>query len=510
MINQINDKYMKKSILLSVLIIFSIHVMSQEKGSYISIYGGLGPTGFKYSIAGVNNFATPKTKIQLGGQAGLSYSYYFTKHFGVSAGLGLSHYRTKGFLTGDFDREEYFLLGRYKDNDYAGNVTDYQLRVRTKDWAEYQSCTCFEIPILVNMQKKFGAKEGFGLYLALGLKLQIPFGALYEIIDGESYKQPKLNVTGFYPEKNLEIGYYGDPLIPQHGFGSIHNPSVVLNDGRGDLKMKFNMSLVAEGGVLISLGRRVDLALGAFIDKGILNINKKQGSPDLFTGPNSIDYVADAEDNVGKGITYSSLLNSNYVNKVTTISFGGKVGLRIKLGKLSPRPQDEPQRSDTTVIKYDNAKIDSAVNSLKDAVDALKDEIAKEKSLLPKDSYIKPDGKYTAQEREILLEPIYFDLNKYELKPASIKTLDRKVELLKEYPELNLIIYGNTCDLGSDPLNYKLGANRAEASKKYLVSKGIAADRLDTTTLSRFEPEKPNTSESNRLFNRRADFKIKK
>jgi len=107
---------MKKNILLSLLILLSVQVMSQEKGSHISIWGGVGSAGFKYKMTGVD-FATPKRDILTGGQAGIGYSYFFTKNVGITIGLGASHYRTRATLEGNFLSDKFFMLGEYTDND---------------------------------------------------------------------------------------------------------------------------------------------------------------------------------------------------------------------------------------------------------------------------------------------------------------------------------------------------------------------------------------------------------
>jgi len=121
------------------------------------------------------------------------------------------------------------------------------------------------------------------------------------------------------------------------------------------------------------------------------------------------------------------------------------------------------------------------------------------------DSYI-PDNMPT-KEVDYLFDPIYFDLNKSVLRPESTRNLDKKADIMKKNPQMRLLISGNTCDLGNDNLNYDLGLKRAEAARNYLIRKGIGAERLEITTLSRFEPEMPNNNELNRTHNRRADFK---
>ena len=527
---------MKRNILLSLLILFTFQVMAQEKGSHLTIYGGFGPTGITYKLENVN-FADPtKCEIKLGGQAGLGYSYFFTKNVGLSLGIGVAHYRTQGKLMGEFNKDNYLSLGTYTDNDNPlfDRPVDFDLRVRTQNWAEYQSVRMMEIPLLLNLQKKFGEREGFGLFLNIGAKFQLPLaflGETYSIMDGNNKNDPRLNVSGYYGDinsSNLELGRFDDPDLYQHGFGKIHNPSEVLTNGKGDLDLKFNVSLVGEAGILISLSRRVDLSLGAFIDYGLLDMRKEKEGKKLFIGPEpESNYHPDADKNIGKGITYNSLVNSEYVNKVSSISYGGKVGVRIKLGKLKEKQQPQasfvPCDKDTVYIyKFESVPVDSLLQKVLDALDAMPrndtpviyqtiiygDTTPRKYRFDDDDDFDENFPDYIKQKDiDILFLPIYFDLDKAILRPESIEDLDKKVEILKRYPEIKLIIFGNTCDLGNDPHNFKLGERRAQAAKDYLISKGIDAERLDFSTLSRFQPEKPNTSEPNRQHNRRDDFK---
>ena len=515
---------MKKNILLSLLLLISIQVMAQEKGLYVSLWGGVGPTGFRYNMTGID-FAEPQRKILTGGQAGLGVSYYFTKHVGISLGVGVSHYRTRATLKGyfqDYLPDKQFDLGEYTDNDYNGHITDYHLWIRTQNWTEFHSGKFFEIPLMLNLQKKFGTQEHFGVYLSVGPKFQIPIASRYSIVDGTGVEQNKLMISGYYEEDNLELGGFGGVPLSNHSFANIHNPSEVLTNAKGKLGLKFNLSLTAEAGFLISFSRRVDLALGAFIDGGILNINKKSDPKAMFTGPET-DYVSGAEYNPGKGIEYNSILKSTdyrngndtkYVDKVKSISYGGKVGIRIKLGKLSEREEEQQKiifppcdRDTVYILQTEQIPLDSLLQEILRALkerpqfapentDAYYDDLG---GIIPAD--------IPTDDLEILFNPIYFDLDQAILRQESIRDLDNKVRILKKYPEIKLIIFGNTCDLGTDPHNFGLGQRRAEAARNYMVSRGIAPERLEYSTLSRFQPELPNTNEPNRTHNRRDDFK---
>jgi len=528
---------MKKHVLLLLSIFLSITLLAQEKGSYLSVSAGFGPTGYKYNIQGVNDFATPKNEIKLGGQASIGYSYFFTKHFGISTGIGLSHYRTFGKLLGEFgDFSEHginfngFQLGNFKDNDPVYGHS-YDLRIRTQNLMEYQSGKFIEVPLLLNLQKKFGAKEYFGVFLNLGCKFQIPVSTTYSIMDEDAKKsqQAGLNVYGYYRDGGLYAGRYDHPDLSQHGFGVINNPSKVLTDAKGKLDYKFNISLVGEAGFLISLSRRVDIPIGFYVDYGVMNLKRNNEDKELFTAPGS-DYIIGAENNVGKGIKYNSLTATDYVKKVNTISYGGKIGIRIKLGKLSKREEPEsllaapvaPVRDTVYVFMYDRAYIDSLVSEIFNALKTaprIEDPIAKpvendkyvqkyQYNVDPVEyDYIYDKNDFTEEEIKVLLEPIYFDLNKHILRAESMTILNKKIVVMNKYPDIKLVIFGNTCDIGRDEYNYMLGEKRAEAARKYLVMKGISPERLIIRSLSKFEPQLPNTDEFNRSHNRRDDFR---
>jgi len=106
----------------------------------------------------------------------------------------------------------------------------------------------------------------------------------------------------------------------------------------------------------------------------------------------------------------------------------------------------------------------------------------------------------------ILRERIFFDLAKHDLKPEAIQTLDRKVSILRKYPDVKIVIDGNTCDLGGDRVNVPLGQRRADAARDYLVRSGIDASRITTNTKASSIPLLPNTNEGNRSQNRRDEF----
>ena len=87
--------------------------------------------------------------------------------------------------------------------------------------------------------------------------------------------------------------------------------------------------------------------------------------------------------------------------------------------------------------------------------------------------------------------------------------LDTVVAYLKRNPDVEVTIDGHTDNTGSDKVNHPLSVKRAEATKAYLVSKGIRADRLTTAGFGSTQPVADNKTAEGRQKNRRIEIKIK-
>ncbi|MDR1672578.1 MAG: OmpA family protein, partial [Bacteroidales bacterium] len=86
--------------------------------------------------------------------------------------------------------------------------------------------------------------------------------------------------------------------------------------------------------------------------------------------------------------------------------------------------------------------------------------------------------------------------------------LDAKIVLLKKYLNLSVICEGHTDNSGTPEANRQVGLRRAETVKKYLVSQGIAASRIQAVSKAEMEPIAPNDTKENRAKNRRMEFKV--
>jgi OOP family OmpA-OmpF porin len=105
-----------------------------------------------------------------------------------------------------------------------------------------------------------------------------------------------------------------------------------------------------------------------------------------------------------------------------------------------------------------------------------------------------------------ILSGVNFDLNKAVVRPDAKETLQSDIKILKENPQIRVEVQGHTCDLGDANYNRSLSDKRANAIKDYLVSQGVAADRLTARGYGEDRPRFPNDVEANRAKNRRVEL----
>ena len=114
-------------------------------------------------------------------------------------------------------------------------------------------------------------------------------------------------------------------------------------------------------------------------------------------------------------------------------------------------------------------------------------------------------------EMRIVLENIYFDFNKYNVKEESFISLNKVMKVLKEHPEMKLVIKAHTDNKGRDSYNLNLSNRRAASAVKYLIKNGISKDRLVSKGFGESEPLvdcKTNCSDDDLQANRRVEFVI--
>jgi OmpA-OmpF porin, OOP family len=102
----------------------------------------------------------------------------------------------------------------------------------------------------------------------------------------------------------------------------------------------------------------------------------------------------------------------------------------------------------------------------------------------------------------------FFDTNKSVLKKEAGAKLDDLVSKVKAINLEVIIAVGHTDSDGSDKYNQKLSVRRAEAVKKYLVSKGIEPNRVYTEGKGEKQPVADNKTKEGKAKNRRVEIEV--
>ena len=110
--------------------------------------------------------------------------------------------------------------------------------------------------------------------------------------------------------------------------------------------------------------------------------------------------------------------------------------------------------------------------------------------------------------RDSPLRPLFFELDSSDVSADGQQVLQANAAVLKKYPGMQVTIEGHCDERGTAEYNLALGERRALAAKNYLVSLGIAADKVKTVSYGKEFPFDPGHDDSAWRNNRRAHFVI--
>lgn len=106
-----------------------------------------------------------------------------------------------------------------------------------------------------------------------------------------------------------------------------------------------------------------------------------------------------------------------------------------------------------------------------------------------------------------LLQPVYFDFDRSDIKPAERAKLQAAKAYLDENPGSRLLLEGHCDWRGTAEYNLGLGDRRANAAKRYLQTLGVPADRLESNSKGSLEASK-NADAATMARDRRAEIVI--
>lgn len=113
------------------------------------------------------------------------------------------------------------------------------------------------------------------------------------------------------------------------------------------------------------------------------------------------------------------------------------------------------------------------------------------------------------KDKIFVMENIYYDLDRYEIRDDAALELDKLVTILKDNPEIKIELSSHTDDRQTDQYNLRLSERRAQSAVSYIVSQGIEAARMIARGYGESKLIIPNaTTEEEHQVNRRTEFKI--
>lgn len=107
------------------------------------------------------------------------------------------------------------------------------------------------------------------------------------------------------------------------------------------------------------------------------------------------------------------------------------------------------------------------------------------------------------------LQDIYFDFDRYDIRPADARILDANAAWLKQNSGMLVLIEGHADERGTNEYNLALGERRAKAAMNYLVAQGVLASRITIISYGEERPVCTEKTEECWAKNRRAHFLVK-
>jgi len=460
--------------------------LSAQATHEFSAHAGVGLSSLSYQLS------QGKRSGGFGGDFGFGYTYFINReqavetgtvsymNWGIHSGIGLGFYNAKAKLN------NVKTLAKGLD-DGEPTFSKFDLETTLSGYNETQKTMFLNIPVMGLLQMdQFYAMGGF--------KFGIP------VSDKFKSKDATLKNRANYPDLGKDVWIETQTF---RGLGEFNGKNY---DGKLDLGVAVMFSL--EAGYKWSIDDNLSLYTGVFFDYGLNNVYKEANPKLSFVEYNT----ANPSD-----FTMSS---RPFTDKITPIAAGVKLRLSFGMGSTVKEINYDDDAEDARLAEQEAARkaAEEAFLAEQEAArKAFEARLAEEAARKATEEAARKVTEETARKatqkaetnNQNIIDKIQEPVQGYELMASNLtasqkKKMDEKVALLKQYPDWNIFIYGHTCEIGDDAINEKIGLQRAEKAKAYLISKGINAKRILGTAIKRdTEPLVSNTSEENRKVNRR-------
>jgi len=103
---------------------------------------------------------------------------------------------------------------------------------------------------------------------------------------------------------------------------------------------------------------------------------------------------------------------------------------------------------------------------------------------------------------------LLFDFDKSDLRPEAITNIESLAKILNKYPDTDILVEGDTDNVGSEDYNVLLSERRAQSVANYLMGQGVPGPRISTVGLGEMNPIASNETDYGRQQNRRVEVAV--
>ncbi len=166
----------------------------------------------------------------------------------------------------------------------------------------------------------------------------------------------------------------------------------------------------------------------------------------------------------------------------------------------------DPEDGDYTVVLNEGHQYAMYAAADKYLLKSLSFDYSNQHSFNPQalDIYLEP----VRSGKSMVLNNLFFDNNKFNLQPQSRTELNRLIEFMRQYRDVQIEVSGYTDNVGTTEANMTLSQRRAQAVTEYLAGHGIAVSRLRAKGYGAAKPLADNDTEAHRRINRRIELHI--
>ncbi len=408
-----------------------------HKGHYIQAYIGGGYSSLQYKLTdGVN----PTGDVIGGGQAliQLQYAYFFNDKWGLGIGASFSNLTSHARPNGS----------RFWNDviDSDGEMYDHTTQILR--WNERQTIHALSVPVSVQFQHFYQPERG--IFLALGAAPQFTFPKLnqYNVLDGS------LDHSAYYEWSRLTLD------------NGVHEFTTLNHNAKGDMSArKISAAVFADFGFLFTVRKDIDIYAGAYGYCNVLDANVSDKKE-----------LGWKDDNFSFMNEYNGMYATTEAGKSIPWAAGLKIGVHWH---YIPKPKGhiekwfEPltERDTTESLLVRNDTLEEMFN---DTIYTL--------------VVTQPDN-YTEEIAEnVMYKHIYFDINKFDIRPDNLDNMTEVLRYLKTHPKSSIIVTGHACILGKNDYNNKLSRYRAIMVSRWFLWRGIDQNRIEMRYVGSSQP----------------------